>query len=89
MRVRLTCLSAGEFFELDGNLYKKLEDREHGRNVQDEDGRITKFPLMALVNKVAEPEKKKKRVRKPKDEPLVDYPNIETDDLNSTNEYGQ
>lgn len=76
MKKRLTTLNAGDHFELNGIVFKKLENREHGNRCLNlsTDG-IERYPLMLYVDKVDEPTppkpKRQKKEKKTEDFDVV------------------
>lgn len=57
MKVRLTTLNKNEFFEQNGYIYKKLDNREKsGRAENVKSGEVLSFPTMLYVNKMTKEE---------------------------------
>ena len=73
--MRMTALNKGEYFRYNGIIYKKLEDREKGNNVENmSTGEVYSLPLMLTVDKITkeEAEKPAKKEKKIKPEPIVE-----------------
>lgn len=57
MKVRLTTLNKNEFFEQNGYIYKKLDNREKsGRAENIKSGEVLSFPTMLYVSKMTKEE---------------------------------
>ena len=57
MKVRLTTLNKNEFFEQNGYIYKKLDNREKsGRAENVKSGEVLSFPTMLYVSKISKEE---------------------------------